>query len=236
MKINRIWSILSKGQPYGNPAFSRKVTPQAYDALRSEGRGMLDALQPYNDELFRAVHAEYVGQFLLRSQLRDRALALDPANSYEKALLQFPDPGAVISPISITDPFTVNTTVDDWELARQGTGLVTFNCTVDTVASTLAVYDNVFPYTVTNGLSSAIRVFPGLTLRFRSDFAALSYEFVYQYALPSVVDWPALRTRVANVTPIWESEDLKRIWLEDPRWDQRLAAFIMATVELFNRA
>jgi hypothetical protein len=236
MKTNRIWSILSKGQPYGNPEFTRKVTPSVYDDDNDEGRSMLDALAPYNDELLRAVYAEYVGQFLLGSQLRDRALDLDPVNTYGRARMQFPPPGPRISPILVTDPFSIHTTADPEELLDQGTGLVQFTATVDTGANTFTADGDVIPYTVTNGLSSAIEVFPGLDLRLRSDFAAPTYEFVYRYTLPAAVRWDMLRNRIGYVTPTWSTPDLEAVWDTDPRWDQRLAAFVMSTMELCNRA
>ena len=236
MKTNRIYSVLSKGQPYGDPTFSRFVQENAFAYERDTGIVMLDALVPYNDQLLRAVYAERLTQFLVNSQLQDRALELDPVNGYNKSAPQFPTPGPELIETNVTDPFSVHFVADVDTLFDRGNGRFELVCFVDAVAETLTYNAEVFNYTVTNGLSTKISIIPGLSIKMRSDFAASTYVFTIRYTLPPKLDWDALWRRVGNTKPVWTDPSLALIWEKDPRWDQRLAAYVMSAVELFNRA
>jgi len=236
MKTNRIYSILSKGLPYGNSEFSRFVQENAYAYENDEGRDMIEALTPYSDEYLRAVYAEYLTQFLWNSEQGDRARTFDPDNSYETAFPLFGAPGEYIIPTTVPDPFSVDIVVDYDVLRERGQGRVDLLCVVDSSAGTLTYRDTVFNYTVTNGMSSKIGIVPGLSIRMRSDFASLFYIFTIRATLPAALDWNFLRDRVSKTRPVWTDPSLARIWEEDPRWDQRLAAYVMSAVELFNRA
>lgn len=235
MKTNVIYSVLSRGLPYGNPAFGRFVQETAYAYENTEGLPMLGALTPYNDDLLRAVCAERLTQFLWSSELHDRAQAFDPNNSYDRVLLQFPLPGPEILEIAVTDPFSI-TVIDDKDIILdRGDGRFELECVVDSMAQTLTCNNQVFTYTVTNGLSSKIGIIPGLSIRIRSDFAAANYRFIIRYTVPAALDWTMIRRRTEITTPVWTDPTLALIWSQDPRWDQRLAAYIMSTVELFSR-
>ena len=236
MKTNRIYSIFSRGLPYGDPSFGRFVQENAYDYSQTSGAAMLAALVPYNDQFLRAVYAEHLTQFLWRSNLRDRAEEMDPVNSYEKATVQFPEPGSEIIDVGITDPFDVHVTADVDTLLERGDGRFELACLVDSGAQTLTYNNQVFSYTVSNGLSSKIGIIPGLSVKLRSDFAAPTYSFILRYTLPARLDWNALRESVGKTKPVWTDPVLALIWEEDPRWDQKLAAYVMSAVELFNRA
>lgn len=235
MKTNQIYSILSRGLPYGNPDFSRFVQETAYAYENEAGRDMLAALTPYNDDMLRAVCAERLTQFLWASDLRERAADLDPNNSYDKAAMQFPEPGSEIIEISVTDPFTITVVADEDVLLDRGDGRFELECVVDSLAQNLTYNSQVFSYTVTNGLSSKIGIIPGLDIKIRSDFAAAQYVFIIRHTLPASLDWSMIRRRTELTTPVWTDPSLALIWNQDPRWDQRLAAYVMSTVELFKR-
>lgn len=237
MKTNRIYSIFSRGLPYGNSCYSRFVDQTAYKYENTEGQAMLSALVPYNnDEYLRAVYAEHLTQFLWNSQMRPRAVQLDPYNGYDKANMLFPAPGSEVIKPSVIEPFEVIIVSNPEVLAGRGNGRFEMACVVNAVSNTLTYAGDSFSFTITNGLSSKIGLIPGMDLRIRSDFANTEYVFTIRHTLPERVIWDMIRDRVGKAKPVWTDPSLALIWEEDSRWDQRLAAYMMSTVELFDRA
>ena len=236
MKQNVIWSVLSKGRPYGSPKFGRRVTPTAYDDDQSAGRAMLDVLVPFNDELLRAVYAEHILQLILGSQHADRALSLDPLNTYRKCTLQFPDPGDGLIAVDIDDSLEVYTQADDALIRASGQGQIVLECLLQPGVGSLQAGEEIYTFTITNGQTSKILLSPGLAVRFRGPCGGAAYEFLYTYTLPASLDWASVWESAQGVRPVWSTKDLRDTWDTDPRWEAKLAAFAMSAVELFVRA
>jgi len=231
--INKIWTVLAKGRGFGSREYARNVEPVAFNFDQAKGRNMLDLLNPYNDEYLRAVYAEVLTKFLILSTQAETARAFDPVNTYSRSTMVYPTSGGVLVPVSLPTDLTIHTSPDEDEFRSSGIGHASAQCVVSTGGNTLEADGILHTYSVSNGLSSAIEIFPGISIYMRSDFTAPIYTFVYQYTVPAVVDFGTIWDRVETSIPAWSRDELSRIWMMDPRWEARLAAYIMSVVELF---
>jgi len=231
MKNNVAWSVLASGVPVG--PYGRLVDPNAVNWLTGTAREMVNVLVPYNDNLLRSLYVEELVQLTLRSSLRSRLLDLDPVQSYTKAPLLFPEPGAQYK--EIADSLTFFTSADEDALRRRGQGEIYTMFSIDMGTSRFTSDFGSETFVMASGLSSPIILVPGLILQFRETTALPAHSGEYRYILRSSVDWPALLSRLQMSKPVWSSQDLRQIWEQDVLWTDRIAAYVMSTVELMKR-
>lgn len=233
---NKAWSILMRGRPAGSPGYWRHVDYTSY-ARELAPNSMLEALMPLSrrDDLYRAKYAEEFVQLILRSRLRDRFLAWDPHNAYETATLQFPGLGDSYREITVGD-LVVYTSADPLVLQRTEFGSRTFNLSIDTALQQVNFSGGSVSYTLTNGLSSHIVLIPGLTIRLRFNTTIPVHNVVYTYSSGVLIDWVSLWDRVSKSEVTWSSPVLKDHWENNVLWTERLAAFILSTLEQMERA
>jgi hypothetical protein len=226
--INKAWSILFRGFPGGNPAYSRHVDP----AVFKDSTPMLDALVPpgIGDTLYRSRQADELIGVLSRSSLRGRFLSWDVSNTYEKAVLVAPPSGETYRETTAGTVTIFTQAVDD-DLAAEGISHKTFLITIDTVSEELSFDTTTLPYTMTNGLSSHIVLCPGLTIRLRFPTMLSTHQVVYEYALCVNMDWESLLNRIEIVDTAWGDTDLHTIWSSHWLWTERLAAYLLNALE-----
>ena len=217
-RLNIYWTVLAQGKPSGL-SYVRRITP-AWFASQPAWAPVLDALTQTPDDIARCFQIEQLVQLVLHSNQRERLLAFDGLNSYEKARLSFPAPGFVTN-CPLTSFF-------------QGTGAIPgfeFACTLNTITQRFTTPAGVFSYTVSNNLSSPLPLAPGATLRVQGPFLEPAYQFTASYSAVLRVDWPALMTRLQALKVPWADTGLRDIWATDPSWVQELAALIVDLVE-----
>ena len=225
---NKAWSILFRGFPGDNPAYSRYVDPAVFE----KSTPMLDAVAPpgIGDTLYRARQADELIGVLLRSSLRARFLAWDVSNTYEKATLVPPPPGATYRETT-AGTVTIFTQAEDTDLAAKGVAHKTFLITIDTAAEELSFDTTTLPYTMTNGLSSHLVLCPGLTIRLRFPTMLATHQVIYEYALRVNMDWESLLARIETIDTEWGDTGLNAIWSTHWLWTERLAAYLLNALE-----
>ena len=227
-RTNRAWSILFRGVPGDTPEYSRHVDPAVFEASTA----MLDAVVPpgFGDSLYRSVQADELIGIILRSSFRDRFLAWDINNTYEKASLVQPPGGATYRE---TTAGTVNiyTAANDAELQTRGFAHKKWALVIDTVAEDISYDDVTLPYTISNGLTSHIILSPGLTLQMRFPTMLSEHNVIYDYAVSIDMDWEALLTRMEGAEVTWKDPEFQKVWSEHWVWTERLAAFVFNALE-----
>jgi hypothetical protein len=234
MRANVLWSILASGNDGGQPSFCRYIDIYNLEIMKPDP-GIIDVLVPFSDPLLRAKYVEGLTQLVLKSSLRERALALDPVNTYEKATLSWPDAGAFYQ-ATPSGELTITTQAEDEKLLEAGRGFVQTGLQINTGLRTLACSFGEFSYTMSGGLSSHLPLLPGLTLRLRFSTVSPAYSVDYSYVADAKVDWVATLARAKASEPEWDDPLLRDIWENDPIWTNRLAAFVLSAVEARLRA
>jgi len=222
--VNMIWSVLAKGRPISDSRFGRGITVDAYAGVEDPA---LPVLVPYTDELLRAYHIEEVTGLVLRSMVREQALAVDPVNTYEKTVLRWPP--AAVQTQNLVSGMQTHFTEDVDILRQNGNGMFHFDCIVDPSGTFRSVY-GVCSFTITNGLSTPIPILPGLTLQLFGVWPVIPFTFQVFVVLPVVVDWSGIMARLETLRISWSDPALKSIWTSDPVWPNRMAAMVLDTV------
>jgi len=237
MMINQIWSVLSKGKPYAEATYSRKVDRTAFTDESSEAVQMLDLLCPFSDDLLRAYRVSELLDLVLRSPFADRVLQLDPINTYDKTSLIFPDPGVSVEITAQPTALRLFVFSDDTQFLAEGRSSVVVSCTVDTTTNTVSSEWNTSTYSVTGSLSSYVTIYPGIRVRMQSDFASASpYTFTAAKTVVPTTDYSELLSAAEASRPVWSDPTLEETWRFDPLWSNRLAAFVVSAVELCHNA
>jgi len=223
--MNLIWTALAKGHRFSALQYSRKTSPSEYVESREFVR-IIDTIIPYGDNLLRSFHIEEYTKVILMSVLRERALQFDPLNTYEKSILQFPDPG-----VSNTDaPMDIKHEVDRNAFRDLGNGILETMCTVIPGPKLFTTEFGTQNFTMTNGLSSRIEVYPGFNLRLSGTLPGATFSFGVTYiATPRVV-----YTRIINLPDDniqWVDGELRDIWNTDVDWVNRIAALALNAAE-----
>ena len=228
MATNKAWSILFRGVPAADPSYARHVDPQVF----GESTVLLDALVPpgIGDTLFKSVQADELIGNILRSSLRDRFLAWDPNNTYEKASLVYPPLGPLYRETS-AGTVTIYTAADEDELRAYGFAHKKWSLVIDTVSEDVSYDDVTLPYTISNGLTSHIILSPGLAIQIRFPTMLSEHTVIYDYALPVNMDWETLLTRIEDVPVTWKDQEFHKVWSEHWVWTERLAAFTFNALE-----
>jgi hypothetical protein len=226
--LNKIWSILAKGKILTPSAYNRKVNPDIYSRNQAV-EGVINTLVPYIDNLYRPVHIEECVQLLLMSDLRDRALAFDPINTYEKTKMLYPTPGEFdnLSPSARIRYFT-----DPGALLALGTGDIQIDCTYDGTGLDITTKDGVFPFIISNNQSSVVELKEGLKFRMYGPFSAGTSSFSITYVDSPRIEWGTILTNLEALGSLsWQDSELRQVWDTDINWINRVAAVILNAVE-----
>jgi hypothetical protein len=230
--LNKIWSILARGEFLTPYPYNRKVTQEAY-LRNNDVDGLISILVPYGDKLYRTFHIEECVQLLLMSELRERALEFDPINTYEKSNMVYPTAGEFVDELGSG---RVQFFTDEGALRALGTGDVQIECEVDSGAMTLTTLDGVFDYTLTNNQSSEIELRTGLKIRLYGPLPGGTFSFTVSYIDDTFVEWGTILQNIENLKTIpWQDGDLKEVWDKDIYWVNRMAAIILNAVEFSER-
>lgn len=228
MSINIIWSILMQGKMYDSQEISRKTTSGIFNE-DTKYITTLNALVPYTDQILRSFQVEQLVHLVLVSSLRERALQLDPVNTYEKTSLMFPPPGTInsdlpnntrVMPIMSPDAF------DDY-----GSGQVVFKCSVNPATSTFSTVHGLHTFTMSGNLSSLIPITGGFWIRFKGDIGSNPFTFELAYIAEPVMNWLRVWSTISNMSHKWTDSELKDIYTTDLYWQNRLSAVILSAVE-----
>jgi hypothetical protein len=217
--LNIAWSVLVRGRP-NSLAQCRRVTPAVYKE-DAAWLSVLNTLAPDYRTVAGFFRIEQLVQLVLRSRLRERLLAFDPVNTYEKATLTFPPPGfAHNCPLPLT-------------FLDRGSPEVSFAYTCLLIPSMLqwSTPEGETTYTVTEGLTSALPLSYDKALRLRGPFGEVEYRFDVAYTPRLEVDWTALKTNLQARPIPWQDAALEAIWRDDFSWVEQLAAVIQAVIE-----
>lgn len=217
--LNVTWSVLMRGQPNGLPQ-CRRVTPGAYKADIAWTRA-LNTLAPGYQTLSGLFRIEQLVQLVLKSSLRERLLAFDPVNTYEKAALAWPVPGLAHNcplPLFFND---------------SGRTDVAFAYTCTLLPGTLqwSTPEAAVTYTVTDGLTSFLPLSYDKVLRLRGPFIAPVYQFDVSYTPKLTMDWALLLAQLQACAIPWRDSELRAIWQDDFSWAEKLAAATQEIVE-----
>jgi hypothetical protein len=222
MSLNVIWSILAKGnQPSGE--FSRRAPSGIYKQTETY-TPVIDSLVPFGDNLLRSFRIEQLVQLVLSSDLRDRALELDPVNTYEKCALTFPAPSSTATPTEMDILFFE-------EAVEQTEGFLNVHCTVNPTFMTLTTEFGVETFSHTNNLSSLIDVAPGKTIRLQGTLPVSPFSFVITYIAETKTDWPAVIATLESQSYQFTDVTLRRIFSEDINWVNRVSAIVLLAAE-----
>jgi hypothetical protein len=231
--INVAWTILSKADIYmwETAPYVRRTTPPVFAIGDGGPTYKIDVLIPFGDNLLRAYHIEELIQLVLKSPLRDRLLALDPVNTYEKANLEYPVPGDYVGEV-VPEGVRVVSNIARDAFTNLGNGSPIFKCAVDPVGGTVTVDDNlIIAFTAANNLTSEIEIAPGFVIQFQGPLGVTPFTFSINFVTDPRVDWRATLNR-ARMTPWnWQDIDLRNIAEQDPLWTNQLSAYVMAAIE-----
>jgi len=223
--INRIWSILAAGAPIIEEGYARKVASSAFN-IETSFRDDLGLLVPFNDRLFRAYAIEQVTQTLFLSTLKDRALAFDPFNTYEKAVLQYPAAGAFDnSPVEVVH-IVLPTAFTD-----AGQGILQIECSVDPTAKTVTTRFGVSTYTVSNNLSTPVQLFPGFSIIFQGLIPLTPFSFTAEYVSTVSYDWVGTMKKISNKNVQWLDPDIRAIFDNSLNWIDKFSAFALNAIQ-----
>ena len=217
--LNIAWSVLVRGQATGL-AQCRRVTPTAYKADPAWS-AVLDTLVPDYRAVTGLFRVEQLVQLVLRSSLRERLLAYDPINTYEKALIAYPSPGLAHTcplPLFFTDS------------SRRDVSFA-YSCMLSPLRLTWLTPDGVVAYTVTDGLTSHLPLSYDKTIRLRGPFPLAVYQLDVAYTPKLEMDWQALLVQLKTCVIPWQDNDLRAIWQGDFSWVEQLAAVVQEVVE-----
>lgn len=230
---NKAWSILFRGVPGSTPEYSRHVDPAAFEASTV----MLDAVVPpgVGDSLYRSVQADELIGLILRSSFRDRFLAWDSYNTYEKASLVIPPPGATYRETT-AGSVTIYTAANDVELRARGVAHKKLSLVIDTVSEDVSYDDVTLPYTISNGLTSHIILSPGLTVQMRFPTMLSEHTIIYDYVTSVDMEWESLLNRVEDTAVTWKDLEFQKTWSDHWVWTERLAAFVFNALETSEHA
>jgi len=217
--LNVAWSVLARGQLSGL-AQCRRVTPAAYKA-DTAWTAVLNTLAPDYRTAAGCFRIEQLVRLVLRSRQRERLLALDPVNTYEKVELIFPEPGfAHTCPLPL---FFADNNRQDVAFA--------YSCELLPLALQWTTPEGFTQYTVTDGLTSSLPLSYGKTLKLRGPFVEPVYRFDVVYTPVLEMPWKALREQLRGLHIPWRDTSLRTIWQDDFSWAEQLAAVIQETIE-----
>ena len=214
--INKIWTILNRGDTPTSP-YGRKMTPQLF-ANDWPNQRALDILVPFSapvlDQHFRI---EQLVQGLLKSSVREQALAYDTLTTYEKASITYPEPGFVSGSVYST---SFPSDVSDEES-------FSVNCILDPVAQTFQVeQDDPQTFTITGQLTSKLELPQDKFVQFRGPFVGTD-RFLISYNPYLKVPWMEIATRLEFIDIDWSDKDLRDVWLNDHLWLNRVSAVVL---------
>lgn len=218
-RLNIYWTVLAQGT-VPNMSYVRRISPVWY-APKPEWLAVAEALIITSDDVKKYFQIEQLVQLVLHSNQRGRLMSFDSLNSYEKTALQFPAEGFGTN--CVLPVFFQNTGENDISFDM--------DCTLNTIAQQFTTPAGVFPYTVSNNLSSPLPLAPGKTMRVQGPFPVATYQFRAAFVASLRVDWPVLLARLMLLKLPWSDNGLRDIWAADPSWVQRLAALIVNLVE-----
>lgn len=226
--INTMWGILMQGDSYDPQEISRRVARGVFKES-TEYLTTLNALVPYKDQILRSFQVEQLVRLVLAGILRERALAFDPINTYEKSTLVFPPPGSLNTTMPNDSRIVHQTEPDAFE--EIGNGQVVFHCSVVPAAGSFTTQYGLRSFTMTNNLSSLIAIEGGFKIRMKGDIGAAPFTFDLSYIGEPSIDWLGLYNRIKAMHHVWTDADLRDIYVNDVYWHNQLAAVIMNSLE-----
>jgi hypothetical protein len=214
--INRIWSTLNRGLTPTSP-YSRKLSA-GYSSTQPNQR-VLDVLVPPSLPVLEYhFRIERLVQALLRSVLRERALAFDPVNTYEKVTLGYPEPGFATS--AVYPAFFGGGVTEGLSFTAE--------CILNP-AGTFTVDGETQTFTITDGLTSVLTLPQSKTVRFRDIAVGDVFQISFIPQLTAPLPW--LVQRLESVEIVWPDAALRQIWQQDWYWLNRLSAAVLAVAE-----
>jgi hypothetical protein len=217
--LNISWSVLVRGCPNGL-AQCRRTTPVAFKEDPA-WKAVLDTLVPDYQTVAGFFQVEQLLRLVLGSRQRERLLAFDPINTYEKATLTFPEPGFAHTcplPLFFTDR------------GRRDKAFA-YSCTLVPGSLQWSTPAQTVNYTVTDGLTSFLPLSYEKEIRLRGPFPEPLYQFDVAYTPVLVLELDELMGRLQALTIPWQDTELARVWREDFSWTEQMAALVMAVIE-----
>jgi hypothetical protein len=229
-KLNRTWGILTKERASANLQYYRKFSENVYSSDRRLDR-ILDILVPYAgyDDLGRGHRVDALLNVLLRSVLRDRTLAFDPLNTYEKAKLSFPEQGVLDADFGISINLgTFDPNFGFFRVWGEAVGgIVSYN----PASNNGGTPDQ--NYVITNNLSNKILILeqePHFNFQFTED---PNGNFGFTVVGNPTVDFSGIlqAMEAIQIENDIEDKELRDIFTKEDNWVDRMAAIITYVVE-----
>jgi len=234
VSYNLSWGILALGVPVTTSAYGRKFAETAYGG---NCRDILSVLIPVavGDPMKRAFHIEELIKLIRRSTLKSRFDAFDSFNTYDKAELQFPEPGFDFdSPVALNPKIIGEVPVSRLRIAAvYNAGTVSYKDHSDN--RLLSIGPDSYGVTYTNGQSDDIPVVDDVfRIRLKEsevDAQAQPFDIGFEYISALHISWEDLLASLQISDYTFTDVDLKTIWNEETSFVERIAALTLDVLE-----
>lgn len=221
MSLNIIWSVLAQGTLYQGPS-ARRMDETLYTP-DIEWAGIFECLFGGLDPIQTQFHIEQYTQLTLDSILREKALDIDPINTYDKTSLTFVEAGFTNN---APDPVKVHYT--------PGNNPMNYSHKVSIdVTTPTATIDNNPPqaFTYAGNLSSYIDLPSGDRIRLGGEMPVSDYFFHVQNNVPLKVDYRKRIALLLSKNPLpWTDPELRHTYVNEINWVDTLASVILQAV------